>query len=210
VPFGASEWRIELGEPVRQEAALPESTRVVWHRDTSPGVRQLASEIQSRARWLWEARDRHLCTYVLAGHADAGREFGVVDLTAVTQAVAHENAHCLSAANTVVGRVHSNAMPVILTTEQERCVHRGHSKGAVAYDPLGSSAVMQTRKKATASTGTFGLSTKLRSCGLPYSGGDLMSTHLSRNGLRRCLIGAVSFLIVTMVALFGIAQHFAV
>jgi hypothetical protein len=27
-----------------------------------------------------------LCTYVLAGHADAGREFGVVDLTAVTQA----------------------------------------------------------------------------------------------------------------------------
>ena len=125
---------------------------------------------------------------------------------------AHENAHCLSAANTVVERVHSNAMPVILTTEQERerCAHRGHSKGAVAYDPLGSSAVMQTRKKATASTGTFGLSTKLRSCGLPYSGGDLMSTHLSRNGLRRCLIGAVSFLIVTMVALFGIAQHFAV
>jgi hypothetical protein len=37
-----------------------------------------------------------------------------------------------------------------------------------------------------------------------------MSTHLSRNGLRRCSIGAVSFLIVTMVALFGIAQHFAV
>jgi hypothetical protein len=36
-----------------------------------------------------------------------------------------------------------------------------------------------------------------------------MSAHLTRNGLRRCLIGGISFLILAMVTLFGIAKHFA-
>jgi hypothetical protein len=37
-----------------------------------------------------------------------------------------------------------------------------------------------------------------------------MSAHLTRNGLRRCLIVGISFLILAMVALFGVAKHFAV
>jgi hypothetical protein len=37
-----------------------------------------------------------------------------------------------------------------------------------------------------------------------------MSAHLTRRGLRRCLIGGISLLIVATVVIFGVAKHFAV
>jgi hypothetical protein len=36
-----------------------------------------------------------------------------------------------------------------------------------------------------------------------------MSANLTRNRLRRCLVGGVSLLLVTCFAIFGIARHFA-
>jgi hypothetical protein len=36
-----------------------------------------------------------------------------------------------------------------------------------------------------------------------------MSGHLTRNRLRRCIAGAMSLLILTCIAIFSIAHHFA-
>jgi len=35
-----------------------------------------------------------------------------------------------------------------------------------------------------------------------------MNGHLTRHRLRRCIVGAVSFLILTGIAIFGVARHF--
>jgi hypothetical protein len=35
-----------------------------------------------------------------------------------------------------------------------------------------------------------------------------MTGHLTRNRLQRCIIGAVSMLVLTCIAIFGVALHF--
>lgn len=36
-----------------------------------------------------------------------------------------------------------------------------------------------------------------------------MSGHLTRHRLQRCIVGAVSLLVLTCIAIFGVARHFA-